>query len=320
MLTWGGHIVWGIRGRTLTAICLVLVLALAVGFYFLVASEEAPAEGEKDPAPKVLRELTEKRQVYSTTYLLDNGQRKTVISTVPVHYEDASGAFQPVDLTPQAGAEGRLEVSKVPVAVSFANEAEGVPAVTLRGADGALTLDLLEASEDEGVAEGTGVRYAQVLPEVDAFYEATGDGLRQTLILASSSAPDAYSFALTHPGLSMRQSETGQWCLYKPEAKEPAYLLSGLTVFDSSADEAGVPAFCDEARLAVEPGKGASTITYSVPREWLGDAERVYPVTIDPTLTVPSPTDTYIAAGYGNTSFGSTGILYCGKVSTDTGS
>src|SRR5690606_24484798 len=64
------------------------------------AAESAPGAA----APRVLRELPEKRQVYSTTYLLDNGQRKTVMSTVPVHYRDADGAFQPVDLTPQATA------------------------------------------------------------------------------------------------------------------------------------------------------------------------------------------------------------------------
>lgn len=36
-------------------------------------------------------------------------------------------------------------------------------------------------------------------------------------------------------------------------------------VFDSSANEAGDPAYCEDAQMAVEPGTGGSYLTYSVP-------------------------------------------------------
>jgi len=308
-----------LRAHRLLVLLLTLLglLALVGGGVLLLSGESARAE-EEDPAAEVriLREVPELRGAYHSTYRLSNGQYRSVFSQAPVHYQDERGAWQPIDLTLKSAADGSVTTTAAAVAVRFTSD-ERAP-VVLESAAGRVTLDLLAATEGAPVVEGREVLYPSVAPEVSVRYEPTGDGVKETLILASATAPSEFTYALTHPGFELREDDEGVWGLYATDAKQPAFEVGPLTVFDSSSDEGGMPAFCDAANVTVEPGKGASTITYRVPLEWLTDPARVYPVLLDPQLFTRNPTDTYISEGYPNTAYGSSTELLCGDVSLST--
>ena len=259
------------------------------------------------------------RGVYSTTFLLDTGQFRTVFSQTPVHYKDSRGDYRPIDLTPRAADDGDLEVRGAVIPVSFANEAADRPPVTLETKAGPVTMNLVGASEDDAAGEERGVLYPRVLPDVSVRYAATGDGVKETIVLASSAAPSTYTYVLTHPGQTLRRGEEGEWALFGEGAGSPTLVLGPLTVYDSSRDEGDEPAFCDAARVEVTPGKGETTVSYRVPDAWLDDPARVYPVEVDPNLFSRSSIDTYIASGHPSTAFGSSTGLLAGKVSADTG-
>ena len=101
-----------------------------------------------------------------------------------------------------------------------------------------------------------------------------------------------------------------------PAIPPPSFLLSGISVCDASKDAYGNPAICPAATMAVTPGADQSTLTYSVPRSWLADPARVYPVTIDPTVTLNPNTgnssyaDTYVGSNGG--AHGTATSLLCG--------
>jgi len=298
----------------------VLLVALALALLFgLRGLPAAAADGEARVT--VVRELTERRAEYSSTYLLSSGAFRTVFSQAPVNYEDAGGRWQPVDTAFALTADGAYETAAAPVTVTIPGEASGAAPVTLEGPGGTLTLDLLGAREEAALVAGDQARYSAVLPATELLYEATGDGLKETLVLASSAAPESFTFTVGHPGLTLRADERGHWGLYAEGAREPAYLLGAFNVCDSSADEAGEPAWCDGAEMKVDPDKGQSTITYSLPRAWLEDAARVYPVKIDPSFATRSPTDIYISSGHPGVAYGTDDAqhLLCGEVSTDMG-
>ena len=79
--------------------------------------------------------------------------------------------------------------------------------------------------------------------------------------------------------------------------------MQPLLVSDSSQDELGNPAYCPGATMTVTPAVGGSYVTYSVPRGWLNEQARVWPVKIDPSVTLCTNADTYISSAYPNTSF-----------------
>jgi len=271
-------------------------------------------------APTVVRELPEERTQYSTTYLLSNGTFRAVLVQEPVNFKDASGAWQPIDasLVPVAGLDVYATVA-APVEVTLADEAPGQKPVTVASGEYVVTMNLLGWAEDEKLILGDSAIYSGVAPDTDVTYTATGDGLKEVITLMSPIAPGMFSYRLSHPGLSLRRAAaTGEWGLYAGDAAEPTFVLGAMNASDSSRDEADEPAWCDGASMSVSPGEGASTITYSLPRAWLADPARVWPVKIDPQLFTRNPDDTYVSLGYPNTAYGSSQELLCGKVSTAT--
>ncbi len=309
---------YGHRHRFATA-SLAVLLALTLTLLGLLLSRSAPAAEEPSEEAQVVRELPSKRQIYSTRFLLDNGQFRTVFSQAPVHYKDAEGAFQPVDLTLKATEDDRYEAKAAPLVVSFGDGSEESAPISVSSAAGTVSMELEDAAESVIAVDGAKATYAEVLPGVDVVYETLGDGLKETLVLASAESPNAFTYTLSHAGFTLKKDAGGEWGLFKAEAQEPAFHLGGIAVWDSSLDEGEMPAFCDGARLVVEPGKGKSSITYTVPKTWLENEARIYPVSVDPNLFTRNPTDTYISPGYPNTCYGTATNLLAGKVSAATG-
>jgi RHS repeat-associated protein len=311
----GGHMFASRRSvRTALFVLLALALALALG--------SLPSAGaEAEDAPTVVREICERRSPYASTYLLSNGQFRTVFSQSPVNYEGADGVWRRVDATLVENSDGSWTTRAAAVAVTFRDTSSAAAAVTLTKGEYEVTLDLADAATTSPVIAASAATYMAVAPATDLAYEVSGDGLKETLVLASPAAPASFSFTLAHPGLALREGEGGTWGLYAGDAAEPVFLLGAVNAHDSSADEGGEPAWCDAAKMTVAPGKEASTVTVSVPRAWLDDAARLYPVTIDPQLFTRNPTDAYISSGHPNTKYGQSDAqnLLCGEISQNMG-
>jgi len=297
----------------LTAI--VCCIIAAAGILIAEALRAAPAVAAE---PTVVRELVKERTTYATTYELSNGQRRVVFSQVPVHFQDEAGDWQTIDPTLEAIGDGVFATTAAPVEVEIAPQAENRAPLQLTAGQYEVSLDLLGAEESELTVGDLRASFPGVATATDLRYEPTGDGLKETLVLRSTDAPNSFTFRLTHTGLELRHDEVDGWGLYEPGGKEPVLLIGELLVWDSSRDESDVPAYCDGAKMKVEPGSGASTFTYQIPSEWLDDEERLYPVFVDPNLFTRNPTDVYISDGYPDTCYGTSEDLFVGKVSVAT--
>ena len=143
--------------------------------------------------------------------------------------------------------------------------------------------------------------------EMTLSYQVTSNGVKEDIVLASTDAPATYSFTVKHPGLICKKDKTGQWGFYDTEENPyPLFALGNIEVYDSSQGPSGDPAYCDTAVMSVVPGTDESTVTYTIPAAWLADPARLFPVTIDPTVTLGSTNaDTYIKQGTPDSSFGS---------------
>ena len=299
------------------AVLSTLTALLVVG---VTRSERALAEGPGESGPTVVRELVEKRTAESSTYLLSNGLLRCVCYQAPVNFKDKDGVWRRIDprLVPVSG-EDAVTTAAAPVVVTVAREASGREPDTVRHEDVTVTLDLLDCVEDQFAVDDASVTFRQVAPDVDLTYTALGDGVKEAITLRSPAAPATFTYRLTHAGLSLRQDEGGSWGLYKDGARRPSFTLGALTVFDSSRDEGDEPAHCDGARMQVTPGAETSEVRYVIPRGWLDDPARVWPITVDPSLFTRNPTDTYISKGYPNTAYGSSQELLAGNVSAASG-
>lgn len=321
-----GKAAWGKCAGVVVVVAAVVAAGLLVGLTGTGVARGSTApqpqreKGRAAPialdSPTPVSELTNLRTAYSSTYQLSNGARRAEISAVPIHWKDAQGNWQNFDTSLVAGsATGSFTTKATPFGVNLLANPSGGAAATLSDKGYTIGFQLSGANESAGTASGNALTFPAVATDTSESYRIISSGLEQTLTLASDAAPNSFSCTLSHPGLTLKQDKQGAWGLYEPGADSPLMVLSDILVSDSSKDANGMPAICGGATMSVTPGSDASTLTYTVPRSWLSDSARVYPVRIDPMayFTTWNPnTNTSVYSATPTTSYGTSNQLTVG--------
>ncbi|HZW43721.1 MAG TPA: DNRLRE domain-containing protein, partial [Dermatophilaceae bacterium] len=341
------------RGRAL--LCLLLVMSLAWGAVPAsgaesttsassdaevfqadeVAREPAPAVNDAAadqpaPAPTGERvELVERRTASSATFQLPDGSFELVRSAAPLHYRDGEGVWQRIDtsLVPAqrdgvAGwrnAAGGVEVF-LPERVSAAAGVRLATAgheIDMRMVDGdgrpaALTAAPVAAAS----AARAEVAYATPFAGVGVEYASVPTGVKETVVLDGPAAGSVFRFALDlSAGLSV-DTVDGQAVVVDAGGTVVAEFGRAFMI-DSSGD--AVAGYSDAVTLTVaEQSAGRALLELAADARWLEDPARVFPVRIDPTLTVPDiegVTDSYIAQGSPSSNYGSADTLLVARSS-----
>jgi hypothetical protein len=323
-----------VRNSVVLLALTVVVLALLAAFASVALADTSLPDPSQDPAlattldqsvsgnvatPTILRELTDQRTAYSTSYLLSDGQVLVRTYLDRIRYKDANGEWADINTTlVPTGTIDQYESAATPVDVTLGIGPAGSSPVSVERGSCDISFRLLNATLDSNFASGSDVYYSDVAHDTDLHYTVTASGLKESISLQSADAPSSFTYFVTHTGYELRQDDSGQWGFYAPGADKPKLVLSSILVYDASLDVSNDHAYCPDAQMTVKPGVGGSHITYSVPKSWLTDPARVFPVQVDPTLNAPGLADTFIAKNSPTTSYGSSSLLWVGPWTTTT--
>jgi RHS repeat-associated protein len=241
-----------------------------------------PAAGSGADAPKggpgpvsVVRELPELRTETSDTSERSDGTRVAKISRTPINYRDDSGAWQPISTTLQPGANGALQASSTPLPVSLPSSLSSPVTV---GSAGATVSFSLQGAGGSASASGSSASYAEALPNVSATYQAQATRLKETLSLQSAAAPAVYHYHLSTTGGLTPKLVAGA-IVFSDAHGRPRYVMPTPSVAD--AGQTGRPDTRDVHYALSDDGSQLDVVVNSA---WLASPERVFPVTVDPTL------------------------------------
>lgn len=166
-----------------------------------------------------------------------------------------------------------------------------------------------DAVDYEGAfGENTILRYTPLL-----------SGIKEDIILESYVSNAEFSFELVTGGLRL-QNNGGRYFLSNPQKDELVFWLDDIVVYDA----VGRPA---SGQMSVETltENERYLLTVSVDDDYLSDPTIIYPVTIDPTITVSDSTasdsieDSPIYEGYPSRNFGTYLYNPVGKFSDEYG-
>lgn len=299
---WGSKDTWSKR-----ALSCALSFCLATGTAFsgvvtAAAETQSPPAGSstsaphvsEDSSPTVVFEDRTLRTATSKHFLLSDGSYRAQVYEAPIHFKDGSGEWQDIDIDLEPGDSiGEWKTGAAPATARFRSQTPDSRPVRLEGEQWSVEFDMLGVAEGAKVVLGNKARYLGVAPSADLEYESLGDGLKETIILASPDAPNTFTFFMSLEGLTVCQTPLGDWMLV--DSVGACVLNVGeLAVFDSSTDEAGEPARCDDATMTVTSAPGGAYVTYTVSRQWMDAPGRVYPIRVDPTLASSASDDTYV--------------------------
>ncbi len=259
-------------------------------------------------APAPTGELPDRRTRNSKTSRNSNGTYTTTIATGPVNYRDRQGRWQPIDSTlVSAGSSGYAWSNRANAySVSFKKAlAQDYLKIDARGKS--FDLSLNGAGAAAATVKGSRISYARPFPGVDLLYDVGATGVKETLVLANPSVPDHYRFTLAIPAgtaLKAVRASDGSWQFFLPPQDDPVFTLAVPSATDGAIVAGTVAEPERNASLIVTKAGGNFVIDLAIDPAWFKNAKRVFPVELDPTISIqPDSQDAY----------------FHGNVPTDTG-
>jgi RHS repeat-associated protein len=241
------------------------------------ATSASSAQGTNHtPAPtSTSSPLSAFQSAYATTTIAPNGLHQTKLSSVPMNYKNSSGKWEAINDSLTAIPSGGWHNTANSVSVQLPSDLSS--SVTLANGDASssigFTLDgANHAAANEGAVNGSTATYPDALAETTITEQAVTSGVKESLILAASTAPTTFTWDLDL-GTGLHASTNGAVIDIDNAGGEVA-AISAPTVIDA----AGVVGSASYALNAA-----GTAVTLSLDPSWLTAAARVFPVTVDPT-------------------------------------
>lgn len=149
------------------------------------------------------------------------------------------------------------------------------------------------------------VVYENVLQGLDLEYVLDGRTLKENIIVKAKSDNYCYRFALETDGLYAQLQSDGSVKLYDIITDEEKYIIPTPFMYDAAETVS------ENVEYQLSQAGGKYYLTVVADAEWINAEERVFPITIDPTIgPVTATQDTYVCEPFPNTSNGSSSHMW----------
>ena len=284
------------------------------------AVQQTPAESDttdrQETEPVILAELTEKREENRKQFLMSDGTILAATYPTPVHYAE-NGDWKDVDnrlvAAVDADNESVLQNKANSFGIKFAKKAKQKKLVSLtknkykiewalRGARkvSAETVSAAEPQAGENRAalkniSGT-VRYPDILTATDLQYTVNSTGVKEDIILKNSRAPQSLTFSYELKNIGYRANADGTIEFFREgDPQTVVFFMDAPYMYDAAG------ASSNDVSVTVTQTDKGFTLQLEPDEAWLEDANRTWPVTVDPTIQYPhdalAVTDTYVTTG-----------------------
>jgi RHS repeat-associated protein len=301
------------QGIRLTGALLVTLLISSAGIALAAEGDSATEASEAAlaasaaPKPSPGVELKEDRTASSMTYRLPNGALQARIFASPINYRDGEGQWTPIGDRLEEGDAAALRNGPNGFDVTLPTRM-GAGSVDLSVEGATVSYNLVGPASAPVQLDGETARYEAADPGVAFEFTGLANGLKEAIEIADPSAPHSFHFELNaSSGVTPMLTKHGSIEFRDADdhlvAESPAPVM-----FDSSPTR---PQTSDAVHYELAPvGEGSWQLTVAANPQWLAQPDLVWPVRIDPTLTIPTPS---LDCTYGVTATGPPGWGACGS-------
>ena len=232
-----------------------------------------------------VEELVAERGEFSKVWEMSDGSRAVQVTQVPLHVAGGEG-WVDVDASVTARADGSFVAAGLPVGVELPAQASG----PVRVSDGEVSVGFAlagmaggrdgqqraaVASQGRAEPEGGGVAYEGVADGVSLVYSPFVGGVKEAIVLDGPDVPTSFVFEVDAVGVEL--AADGRGVRLVDEVGQVRFVIAPPFMVDAAgARSAGVVLGLDGQ------GRLVQTITDT---DWLADRGRVWPVTVDPTVS-----------------------------------
>jgi RHS repeat-associated protein len=247
----------------------------------------AAAELSESPSQNPGAELESKRTATSDTFRLPDGALQTRIYENPINYRDADGDWKPIDEGLEEAGDSSLSNGDNDFDVRLPTRM-GAGSVRLSIGGQWVSYRLLGLQSEAAELEGETASYEAEGSGLSFDFASLSNGLKEDIEIADPSAPSSFQFDLEmSAGLIPSIAEDGS--LEFRDAEGQLILRAPAPTMSDSTP--GIPAISDAAHYELSSkDDGSWALVVEADKDWLEQPDRNWPVRIDPTMTVLSPT------------------------------
>ncbi|MDQ0189788.1 DNRLRE domain-containing protein, partial [Alicyclobacillus cycloheptanicus] len=301
--------------------CLAVSVALFSLIGLLVAPFQSLSVAHAETSTAVAQELPSLETQDSRVYQMPDGTIQAQVYFSPVNYLDARGNWQHIDTALSKDTTG-FGVSKNLFGTHFSSSADSTAAKSLETVNyqgHQVAFIPVSSSMEKSVGSDTftnlqsvpghvnsnAIHYSGLYPDVSLQDTVTSEGVKESIVL-DKYVPGLHSFAfiLNTNGLSPEVEKDGSLD-FKDSKGNTIFTMPHGVMTDSNIDpHSGDAPSSTGVTYSILQVAGKTVLKVSVDENWLADASRVYPVYIDPTVTLSSQiSDAYVSSAYPTTNY-----------------
>ncbi|WP_158675784.1 PA14 domain-containing protein [Nocardia stercoris] len=235
--------------------------------------------------PKSSKEAS--RNESAVEYVNTDGSHSLVLSQHPVSVSDGHGKWVPMDTRiAEDPSSHKARTANEATHAQFAEFANDPALVQVQPNGAPITLALNGAGKaGHKVADST-VTYADALPGQDLKYEVLPGAVKESVIVKSvkSIGDGQWTFTMKL-GAGLTPKLDGDQVVVLDAKGQTIAVLPAIQVWDSAGNAKGKTTARTGGKYTLSQAKDGWQLTVSVDKGWLSDKARVFPVTVDPTIS-----------------------------------
>ena len=323
--------------RALSILLAVLMLAFSLPLSVFALdndSDDSISSSNNDDSVNLVKdsfEVEELREENVKHFRLEDGSYIAAQYDKPIHYLDENGEWQNIDNTL---AERGSDISTGNARVKFAKKITGNEALfTLHennrkitmSLDGAIKKTVGTVINSNTATEVTKLQkmmslenltakvlYEDILDGVDLEYIVDSYDIKENIIVKEKADNYTYTFTMQLNNLNAVLDDKGQILLSDSATGVIEYIIPAPIASDADS------VYAENDLLyytLTDSGNGKYSLSVHIDSDWMNDESRVYPVTIDPPISVPksSVTDIEICSTVPDSTFHDYNSIVVGK-------
>lgn len=275
------------KGIRLVAFVLVMLFVVGSGIAFAEQDDGSAPTLSPAPAPELGPEVASERTATSRTFRLSDGALRKQIFETPINYETSNGNWKPIEEGLQTQADGSGVTNGANAFDISLPEKVGAGPARLSFGEEWISARLLGETSDPVQLEDGQATYSAADPGTSFDFTAIANGLKEDIELADPSQTRIFHFEIdASSGLSPVLAKDGS-IEFRAEDQKVVSVLPAPLLLDSTPEQPKVSA---DAHYALEPrSAGGWELTVDANSDWMQRPDLTWPIHIDPSLTLESP-------------------------------
>ncbi|MFB9439821.1 DNRLRE domain-containing protein [Streptomyces showdoensis] len=268
-------------------------------------------------------EALSERTESTTTWANPDGTVTLDAASGPQRYKDPLGNWRTIDVDLVKRGDGSVAAHDHPLGLTLAGRTPAATAAKIQRSGGRAgekrtpSVPLVRLDDRHGrrisvnwrgaladpTVHGTEARYAEALPYTDLIVESTRTGYEQFLELKDRRAVGAngsVTLTLEAKGLTARRNGDGSITFTDAKTGRTAGVVPAPVMWDAQVDpRSGERTHTAPVGLALTQNGDSVDVTLTPDAAFLADPKTVFPVTVDPAVSLGTSFDTFVQQGYG---------------------